>query len=110
MLHHLDPCLMNPLRHGLAATKKYRAKEKIPGKQKVNGALHSLGRHISYRGFARRANLLALALIAAGDRNIDFQPRPFGRVALWQPRNLRWRPGHSPIFRIAASTETFDDP
>jgi len=39
MLRHLDPCLMDPLRHGLAASQKYRANEKI---QKVNGAPHSL--------------------------------------------------------------------
>jgi len=45
MLRHLDPCLMDPLRHGLAAAEKYRAKEKIPGEQKVNGAPHSFNEH-----------------------------------------------------------------
>jgi hypothetical protein len=40
MLRHLNPCLMDPLRHGLAASEKYRANEKIPSEQKVSGAPH----------------------------------------------------------------------
>ncbi|PYL69472.1 MAG: hypothetical protein DMF28_03155, partial [Verrucomicrobia bacterium] len=45
MLRHIDPCLMDPLRHGLAATEKYRAKQKSPSEQKVNGVLHFFDGH-----------------------------------------------------------------
>jgi hypothetical protein len=41
MLRHFNPCLMDPLRRGLAAAEKYRAEKKI---QKVNGPPHALDR------------------------------------------------------------------
>jgi hypothetical protein len=44
MLCHLNPCLVDTLRHGLAATEKKHGKKKIPSKQKLNGAPHSMDR------------------------------------------------------------------
>ena len=40
MLRHLDPRLMDPLRHGLATGEECRGKQKIASEQKVSGAPH----------------------------------------------------------------------
>jgi hypothetical protein len=42
--------LLDSLRHGLAATEKERAKQKIACEEKVNGAPHCLDRHLFIAG------------------------------------------------------------
>jgi len=49
VLGHLDPCLMNPLRHRLATAEKYRPNQKISCEQKVNESPHFLVRHLLSR-------------------------------------------------------------
>jgi hypothetical protein len=69
MLRHLDPCLMYPLGHGLAAIEKDRAKQKIPSEQKVNGAPHFF-KSTSFYAALRRVQLQPAL---AKTRNSNFQ-------------------------------------
>src|SRR5207249_8782707 len=54
-LRHLDSCLLDPLRHGLATAEKQGTNQKITRKQKVKNTLHFSGRHL-YRSFTPYAN------------------------------------------------------